>query len=236
MFYSNEKNGRTPLTCAAQHGHEMIVDYLLKAGADVNGKFQAQSRTKISLNVCQMNMYFHFSFCVSVSHTHTYKSKAKPTAAMRNIAIAAQWTSTGMPVHHSGTWALCSWGRARNPQEDCPSLMERGRGTWSSTMTPTPLSKTRTVGHLLPQFTPGTYWCYSWVGFPSWHQVTRFPINRWVSWSNVSEISCSRKQQQQTPKWLNRESNLGPFNYQASTLTTWLCCLTAKWLGPSVCS
>jgi len=90
LFYSNEKNGRTPLTCAAQHGHEMIVDYLLKAGADVNGKFQAQSRTKISLNVCQMNMYFHFSFCVSVSHTHTYKSKAKPTAAMRNIAIAAQ--------------------------------------------------------------------------------------------------------------------------------------------------
>jgi len=29
------------------------------------------------------------------------------------------------------------------------------------------------VWHLLAQFTPGTHWCYSWMGcFPSWHQAT----------------------------------------------------------------
>ena len=37
-MYSNEEDG-TPLTCAAEHGHEEIVDYLLKSGADVDGKF-----------------------------------------------------------------------------------------------------------------------------------------------------------------------------------------------------
>ena len=36
-MYSNEEYG-TPLTCAAEHGHEEIVDYLLKSGADVDGK------------------------------------------------------------------------------------------------------------------------------------------------------------------------------------------------------
>jgi len=29
----------TPLACAAEHGHEEIVEYLLKSGADVDGKF-----------------------------------------------------------------------------------------------------------------------------------------------------------------------------------------------------
>ena len=35
---SNDDTG-TPLTCAAENGHEVIVDYLLKSGADVDGKF-----------------------------------------------------------------------------------------------------------------------------------------------------------------------------------------------------
>ena len=50
---SNEKNGRTPLTYAAQYGHEEIVDYLLEVGANVNGKFEGAQKNlkKISWNV-----------------------------------------------------------------------------------------------------------------------------------------------------------------------------------------
>ena len=38
LLHSDEEYG-TPLTCAAKCGHEDIVDYLLKSGADVDGKF-----------------------------------------------------------------------------------------------------------------------------------------------------------------------------------------------------
>ena len=62
-------------------------------------------------------------------------------------------------------------------------------------MTQTPLSKTKTVGYFLPHFTPGTHRCYSWVScFPRWYQAH---LNRWVNWSNLSKVSCSRRQQQQ---------------------------------------
>ena len=37
---------------------------------------------------------------------HTRTRMYKPTAAMQNTAIATQWTSTRMPVHHSGISAL----------------------------------------------------------------------------------------------------------------------------------
>ena len=37
--YSHETNGWTPLTFAAARGHEMVVEYLLKSGADKDGKF-----------------------------------------------------------------------------------------------------------------------------------------------------------------------------------------------------
>jgi len=59
-----------------------------------------------------------------------------------------------------------------------------------------PLIETMTVGHLLHQLTPGTHW---WVGcFPSWHQATRSLFNSCIDRSNVSKVSCSKKQQHQS--------------------------------------
>jgi len=63
LGFSNENNGRTPLTYAAEHGHEEIVDYLLELGADVNGKFKGaqpnakkiSKKMKISLNVINIS-------------------------------------------------------------------------------------------------------------------------------------------------------------------------------------
>ena len=47
------------------------------------------------------------------------------------------------------------------------------------------------VWRLLPQLLPGTHWYHSWVGcFPGTH------LYSCADWSNVSKVSCSRKQQQ----------------------------------------
>ena len=40
--YSNEATGWTPLTFAAAQGHLLVVEYLLKSGADVDGKFSPE--------------------------------------------------------------------------------------------------------------------------------------------------------------------------------------------------
>jgi len=45
--------------------------------------------------------------------------------------------------------------------------------------------------HLLPQWLPGTHWCYSW---PWVCCFLLSPFNSWVEWNNVSKASCSRKQ------------------------------------------
>ena len=54
LLYSDEEVG-TPLTCAAENGHEEIVDYLLKVGADVDGKVFDDGDIK----VCKLRIYVH---------------------------------------------------------------------------------------------------------------------------------------------------------------------------------
>jgi len=67
------------------------------------------------------------------THTHTHTrtnthSKAKNMVAMQNTATAAQWTSTGMPVHRSTQALGTSAGknpRTSSPQKDYSGLAER---------------------------------------------------------------------------------------------------------------
>ena len=53
ILFRNEYSGNTPITYAAECGHEAVVDYLLKMGADVNGKFS--NTDKVSWNVSECN-------------------------------------------------------------------------------------------------------------------------------------------------------------------------------------
>jgi len=88
------------------------------------------NHTLINMTVCyyhtHTHTHTHTHMCTHAhthihTHTQSHKAKAKCTPAMWNIAIAAQWTSTGMPVLHSDTWALCRQipeGRVSNQQED----------------------------------------------------------------------------------------------------------------------
>jgi len=111
-----------------------------------------------------------------IPHRHTHRAKAKPTAAMllppSEPALRCLCTTQALEPCAGKS----SWGRASNPQEDCPHLMERGCGTYSSTTTSTPLSETRTVGHLLPQFTPDV--TAGWAASPVGHQATRFSFTQ----------------------------------------------------------
>jgi len=44
--------------------------------------------------------------------THMHASKAKNMVAVQNTATAAQWTSTGVPVHHSTQASGSSAGKS----------------------------------------------------------------------------------------------------------------------------
>ena len=83
------------------------------------------------------------------------------------MATPTQRTSTGTPVHYSGAESV----QANPPGTGlviCRGLCHVSQA--KSHLDFHPLSKTWSVEHLLLQITPGTHWCYSWVGcFPSTH-------------------------------------------------------------------
>jgi len=39
LLYSDDQIGQTPLCVASYHGYEGVVEYLIQAGADIDGKF-----------------------------------------------------------------------------------------------------------------------------------------------------------------------------------------------------
>ena len=109
-----------------------------------------------SLSITSIATWLSY-FSLTHTHAHEHTHKAKPTA----IAIQQRYLCTTQALEPCA--GKSSWGRTSNPQEDCTGLTERGCRTQSSTTTPTPLSKTRAVGPLLPQETPGNHRCYCWL-------------------------------------------------------------------------
>ena len=94
---------------------------------------------------------------------------------------------------------------------DCPGLKERDCGTWSSTMTPTPLGETGTVGHLLlcKQQVPIDVTAAS---------LSQFPFSSWVVWNNLGEVELVETAT--TLKGLYWVSHFQPFYWQADILAT----------------
>ena len=150
-------------------------------------------------------MYIHVHLLTHT--THTQQSLQLPLGGH-----TAQWPALGHLCATQVLWVsagMSSWGRTSNPRETVPCLTGEGVGTQSPTW---------------------TFNCYMRHGqfsicFPSKHQVpidvtagwaaspvgTRPPgphFNSWVDWSNVSKISCSRKQQHQSGPAGNRTWSL----------------------------
>ena len=101
-----------------------------------------------------LRKYIHCTHTRACTHTHT---QAKPIPVECPVN---QYCDAHAPLRSQAIQPCAgkfSWDRASNPQEDCPGLMDRGRRAYSSTTTLAPLSETKTVGHLLPQFTPGIH-------------------------------------------------------------------------------
>ena len=63
LFTISDDTG-TPLACAAENGHEVIVDYLLKSGADVDGKFTEGDNDELVVS-----SYVICSWCMVSRHT-----------------------------------------------------------------------------------------------------------------------------------------------------------------------
>ena len=87
LLHSNEEIG-TPLTCAAEHGHEDVVDYLLKSGADVDGKFLDDK----NIEVCKYSIDVHLLECSNIfsklsSNLHNVNSNGKSSKLMLTMAL-----------------------------------------------------------------------------------------------------------------------------------------------------
>ena len=126
---------------------------------------------------------------------------------MWNIVIAI---CTGMPMHQSqvlNPWAGKSfWGK--NSRRNFSGFMMRHCSTQSSTMTPTPLGETKTVGNLFSQSSP------------SRHQATRYSWVTGAMWVKSLAQETTKKTQSGTQPY--QESKL---IIKANAPTTWLCYL-----------
>jgi len=104
----------------------LLLCWLCVAMRSFSKSFAYQNK-RCSVRKLNTKEHYTYTYTHTQSKTKQSKTKAKFTAAMRNISIATQWTSTGMPVYYSSAWALCRQILlASNPQEDCPCFMERG--------------------------------------------------------------------------------------------------------------
>ena len=86
--------------------------------------------TDIQIRTCtqvHVNTHINTHACThTYTNTHTH---------VQSKACGSCYTDAW---HYSDTQALCGkscWDKASNPQEDCPGLTDRGRGTHSFTMT-----------------------------------------------------------------------------------------------------
>jgi len=64
ICYSNEAHGWTALSTAASEGHDMIVEFLIKHGADINGKFLDGQKLGWNVSVYYMNEYMYMCICI----------------------------------------------------------------------------------------------------------------------------------------------------------------------------
>jgi len=118
----------------------------------INGRKGKGEETPWPYSFPHTHAYMH-------THTHTHTRKA---FGSHLVVIPNQWTSTGIPVHHSGAI------RVSARLVTCRRLYYASQMKVWAPMVPLGLY----VRHvqLLSQFMPGIHWCYSCVGrgcFPS---------------------------------------------------------------------
>jgi len=113
------------------------------------------------------------------------------------LCIGVQWISTGLPVHHSDTWALCRQIKLVTCRELFKSHGKRSQNQkFLNDLNTTKRDKDSPV-FASPANT--RYPLMLRLGGPLHKLATGYqvPFNSWVDWSNVSKVPCSEKQQHQ---------------------------------------